>query len=100
MARPTLFGEPLSQAERDQRYRLRKRGIDVPMPEPTPEERLKIAQREIWGLQRTNGRLRSEASARMANDYQLTAPLYMEIKRLKGLLEQHGINPEPWKKKP
>ena len=97
MGRPTLFGEPLSQAERDQRYRLKKRGDIVPRPEPTPEELLKQARREIWGLQRENGRLRSEARAASHDRYHLTAPLHAEIRRLRELLEKHGINPEPWK---
>lgn len=61
------------------------------MPEPTPEQQLKKARREIWELQRLVAHLRADFSAASQRDYRETGPLHGEIARLTRLLEKHGI---------
>jgi hypothetical protein len=93
MARPTIFGKALSQTERNRRYRQKLRGNLVEQPEPDAEALLKLARHEIWGLQRLIGQMRRDARDAAQRDHHITGPMGMEIKRLKGLLAKHGIEP-------
>ncbi|TIL49095.1 hypothetical protein [Mesorhizobium sp.] len=64
MGRPLLGDKPLTGAEKVRRYREKRRGIVEPTPqssEPSAEELLKQARREILELRQANDRLRAEA---------------------------------------
>lgn len=65
MGRPLIGDRPMSGAEKTKRHRQKLRGIVEPTPpqssEPSAEELLKQARREILELRRENERLRAEA---------------------------------------
>jgi hypothetical protein len=91
MGRPTIYGKPMTATERAKRARRKARGIIDPQPEPTLEQQLKRARREIWELHRLVDKLRADLSAAAHQDYGATAPLRSEIVQLKRLLTKHGI---------
>ncbi|RWO55390.1 hypothetical protein [Mesorhizobium sp.] len=70
MGRPLLGDKPLTAAEKVKRYRQKKRGIVEPTPqssEPSAEELLKQARREISALRQANDRLRADAGLTARN---------------------------------
>ncbi|MDX8496908.1 hypothetical protein RFM99_00610 [Mesorhizobium sp. VK4C] len=71
MGRPMLGDRPLTAVERNKRHRQKRRGIveSASPPEPSPEELLKQARREILELQREIDRLRAEAAGASANEH-------------------------------
>lgn len=68
---PMLGDRPLTAAERNKRHRQKRRGIveSASPPEPSPEELLKQARREVLELRREIDRLRAEAAGVPANDH-------------------------------
>ncbi|RWN58461.1 hypothetical protein [Mesorhizobium sp.] len=89
MGRPLLGSVPLTAAEKTRRHRQKKRQMrEQPPPtpqssEPSAEELLKQARREILELRQANDRLRAEAGLTAApappQDASASAPMAEEV---------------------